>query len=413
MDSQRPYVPAPPLTSMSQPPPQTHSYPFPPPPPRPPPQSAHNIVPPPPPGPPPGCIYGVSSGWQRGPRTPGFPPPPPTTLLSNQTHNQHLAFPPPSDPPLVSATYIPGGKSFGPGVGIPPFSQDPSQPELYPYQAEPEDVGRSGLHHSYRDNPADSFYARNDRNSSSTQVNRMPQHAHPPRDPLPAPAAPQSTTLLGPQAHHQPDLSKAPSIIRRKHSSNTSLGGTSPNDASTQWPLDRVLLWLANNNFSSDWQETFKVLGLEGADFIELGRGANRVNLSKMHQVVYPQLTEECSKSGTGWDWSREREEGARMRKLIRKIAENGNIDNASLGHRRHDSSQLLHSASTDEGQESYHNGQRPLSATSNTGDNNQGQQFSFRNFKTGSARQNTSPQYRTKTSHLNPLCKLNLVTHI
>lgn len=129
-----------------------------------------------------------------------------------------------------------------------------------------------------------------------------------------------------------------------------------------------MLLWLAENNFSSEWQETFKILGIEGADFIELGLGANgRGNLSKMHQVVYPQL-KECSKNGAGWDFSKEGKEGTRMRKLIRKIAENGNIDNASQSHRRQDSSQYLHSASTDEGQEASYNGQRPLSATSHTG---------------------------------------------
>jgi hypothetical protein len=33
-----------------------------------------------------------------------------------------------------------------------------------------------------------------------------------------------------------------------------------------QWPLDRVLIWLAKNGFSNDWQETFKSLELEGAE---------------------------------------------------------------------------------------------------------------------------------------------------
>lgn len=175
------------------------------------------------------------------------------------------------------------------------------------------------------------------------------------------------------QQSHQPaynpqEPAKQSSIVRRKHSSNTSLGGASPNDPSTQWPLERVLSWLAENNFSSEWQETFKILGIEGADFIELGLGANgRGNLGKMHQVVYPQL-KECSKNAAEWDFSKEGKEGTRMRKLIRKIAENGNIDNTSQSHRRQDSSQYLHSASTDEGQEISYNGQRPLSATSHTG---------------------------------------------
>lgn len=208
--------------------------------------------------------------------------------------------------------------------------------------------------------PLDDYY-RNDRNNyPQAHANRVNQQSHPPGG--------ASTTFLDPPGYNPQELAKQQSVIRRKHSSNTSLGGASPNDPSTQWPLDRVLSWLAENNFSSDWQETFKVLGIEGADFIELGRGANgRGNLSKMHQVVYPQL-KECSKNGAEWDFSKEGKEGTRMRKLIRKIAENGNIDSAGQTHRRQDSSQFLHSASTDEGQESLYNGQRPLSATSYTG---------------------------------------------
>ena len=39
-----------------------------------------------------------------------------------------------------------------------------------------------------------------------------------------------------------------------------------------------------------------------------------------MHKVVYPQLVKECERSGMGWDQGRERDEGKRMRKLIRQI---------------------------------------------------------------------------------------------
>lgn len=39
-----------------------------------------------------------------------------------------------------------------------------------------------------------------------------------------------------------------------------------------------------------------------------------------MHQQVYPSLARECTRSGTGWDQAREREEGKRMRRLIRGI---------------------------------------------------------------------------------------------
>lgn len=111
------------------------------------------------------------------------------------------------------------------------------------------------------------------------------------------------------------------SSSHRHNNSNVSLGGLSPSEAAIQWPLDRVLIWLARNGFSNDWQETFKSLELQGADFLELGLGAGgRGNLGKMHQVVYPQLAKEVGLSGKKWEPSRERDEGKRMRKLIRQI---------------------------------------------------------------------------------------------
>lgn len=125
----------------------------------------------------------------------------------------------------------------------------------------------------------------------------------------------------------------------------------SPGEAAVQWPLDRVLLWLAANGFSHDWQETFKSLELQGADFLELGHGSNgRGNLGKMHQVVYPQLAKECAKSGTAWDQVHERDEGKRMRKLIRQIHDGGSYDAGAYSHKRRDSQQLSASVPSDAG---------------------------------------------------------------
>ncbi|KAJ2968638.1 hypothetical protein NUW58_g10181 [Xylaria curta] len=97
-----------------------------------------------------------------------------------------------------------------------------------------------------------------------------------------------------------------------------------PPDLAAKWPLEQVLLWLATNQFSKDWQETFKGLDLHGARFLELGsQRGGRGNFGMMHQMVYPRLAQECANSGTGWDQSREREEGKRMRRLIRLLATN------------------------------------------------------------------------------------------
>ena len=132
----------------------------------------------------------------------------------------------------------------------------------------------------------------------------------------------------------------------RYTNSNNSL--LSPGDPSLNWPIDKVLIWLARNGFSNDWQETFRNLDIQGADFLELGRGnGGRGNLGMMHHMVFPRLSRECSKvGGTGWDQAREREEGKRMRRLIRKIAD----ETALAMHSRHEYSHVLPSASTDGG---------------------------------------------------------------
>lgn len=140
------------------------------------------------------------------------------------------------------------------------------------------------------------------------------------------------------------------------HSASNSSVLLSPSDPSLQWPLDRVLIWLAANGFSNDWQEAFKGLDLHGSEFLDLGRGnGGRGNFGMMHHVVYPRLARECSKSGSGWDQGKEREEGKRMRRLVRKIAE-GADSGAKSSHARRESGQILPSASTDGGLENSPN---------------------------------------------------------
>ena len=177
-------------------------------------------------------------------------------------------------------------------------------------------------------------------NSSSVPQTPLTRH-HPPTLPNTTAQTPASATQDGtPTTGH-------------RHSSSNNSGLLSPSDPSLQWPLDRVLIWLAANGFSNDWQETFKGLDLHGADFLNLGRGS-RGNLGMMHQVVYPRLTKECTKSGTKWDQLREREEGKRIRRLVRKIAEGA--DGVKQDHIRRESGHILPSASTDGGVENSPN---------------------------------------------------------
>lgn len=252
---------------------------------------------------------------------------------SNQIHSQHLAYGihqsqnPGSlslhahtvnDPPLTSATYIPGRASFGPGVGIPPLN--PNDDKFFisdrpGYSYEPDTA---------RYDPQDYYI-----------VNR--QHQLPPafRDQLDTTngSAPNTSLNLRSQTSHQHSQTPTRENSSRQTSSAVS-GGFSAQEAEEKWPLDRVIQWLAHNGFSSEWQETFKSLEIKGADFIDLGcGGANGLgNFGKMHQDVYPQLAKECVKNGTGWDQTREREEGIRIRKLIRSISESKQSDNATSG---------------------------------------------------------------------------------
>lgn len=95
------------------------------------------------------------------------------------------------------------------------------------------------------------------------------------------------------------------------------------------------------NNFSTQWQDTFKALHLQGGAFLELGsRNASRGNLGMMHKQVYPRLQLACLSSNTVWDSQKEREEGKRLRRLIRHIVAGVPLDKAqsSAAHARHDS---------------------------------------------------------------------------
>lgn len=184
--------------------------------------------------------------------------------------------------------------------------------------------------------------------------------------------------------HAQTPIATTPETTpatNHRHSSSNNSGLLSPSDPSLQWPLDRVLIWLAANGFSNDWQETFKGIDLHGGEFLDLGRGTGgRGNFGTMHNIIYPRLARECVKSGSGWDQSREREEGKRLRRLVRKIAEGTDGDTKS-NHRRRESGQILPSASTDGGLENSPNlgrqdGFGPTPSTAGGGEESPSRQF-------------------------------------
>ena len=342
------YVPPPPPMS---PPAQQTFMSIPPPPPRLVGTQSHQhpgvIIPPPPSIPPPGSVLGWQGSWGRPYDSRGFPLPPPNPPASNQHQaynpgQNYLAHqppplsipPPPAGEHQMSATYIPHGDSFGPGVGIPGFgSQEPSfnRGESSEFSAVSES-GRTSKNtfESGLTTPLDdgsSFYEDRDRQyQSQTPITRF-NNIHLPEYNS---SGPPTATLFGSQQNNRG------ASQQHSTSSNTL---SSPIDTGSQWPMDRVLLWLASNQFSSDWQETFKALNIYGLVFLELGSGhGGRGNFGMMHQQVYPRLAKECSSSGTGWDQAREREEGKRMRKLIREIVTGRPVGATKSSHVRRDS---------------------------------------------------------------------------
>ncbi|PFH61969.1 hypothetical protein XA68_15631 [Ophiocordyceps unilateralis] len=244
---------------------------------------------PPPPGPPPGLPHGQQSqpwhgnyGRMYDGRSVMAHP-----LGQHQPYNPKLhaqmpaghtvAIPPPPRPSdVMSATYIPSIGTYGEGVGIPGFGGGDST----------------------------------------------------------------NTLSSWPHLGGSDTMDDARNHARVHSSASTAVAGSSiPPEIAAQWPLDTVLIWLAQNQFSKDWQETFKGLNLHGAQFLELGSlHGGRGNFGMMHQRVYPRLAQECANSGNGWDQPREREEGKRMRRLIRSIVTGKPVDPSKMTHGRKES---------------------------------------------------------------------------
>ncbi|CAG8980185.1 hypothetical protein HYALB_00007428 [Hymenoscyphus albidus] len=350
-DASRQYVPPPPPMS---PPSQPHMMSLPPPPPRPPTGQSHQhpgVMIPPPPGPPPG---GSQSNWQgswgRTYDARGFPlPPPPPSSGQHQAYNPSQPYanqpppplsipPPPSSELQMSATYIPGGDSFGPGVGIPGFSGGRDSMYMKIDSAEFTAVSESARKEAMDDGT--SWYSDRDR-SYQTSSTRYPNVHLPEYTPTP------TSSNANSQMSNRGPSSISTATLPSSSTSNTPI---SPHEAGSQWSMERVLLWLASNQFSNDWQETFKALNIYGSMFLELGSGhGGRGNFGMMHQQVYPRLAKECSNSGTGWDQAREREEGKRMRRLIRGIVTGRSTDLSKSSHvRRASSSANVQSAGTE-----------------------------------------------------------------
>ncbi|KAH6891071.1 hypothetical protein B0T10DRAFT_560341 [Thelonectria olida] len=325
-DAMRAFPPPPPppmgapmgAPSATQPVNNMMTFPPPPPPRYPTAPGTPGVMLPPPPGPPPGSALGQQPPWHGGfgrmyDGRSGFNMPPPLSgqhqpynpkLHAQIAAGQTVAIPPPPPPSdQMSATYIPQGDTYGEGVGIPAFGLE-----------DPNLTASSQASWSVK-TPI-----------SGTETNTTTPMDDPnPRDRLYTNNALQSRGISN--ASNQTSSSSASSSVI-----------SIPPEAASQWPLDTVLIWLAKNQFSRDWQETFKALNIHGTQFLELGTNKGRGNSSMMHQQVYPKLARECTDSGTGWDQPREREEGKRMRRLLRIIVTGRSTEPSKSLHGHNDS---------------------------------------------------------------------------
>lgn len=288
--------------------------------------------------------------------------------------------PPPlvSDVPNVSATYIPGGESFGPGVGIPPlYTQQEQEPALARDDSFSYSHFEAGLlqDQKFFNGSSSAISPGKELPSFSEHVSgSVPQTPYGKMNHNPLSAIPQSA--VQPNGQTRQYYVEAPDN-QITHGRSSSAGLLSPSDPARDWPLERVLKWLEVNGFSTEWQETFGSLNIHGKDFLDLG-GANNVRgtIGMMHEKVYPRLARVCAMS-TGWNQDRETREGRRLKKEVRKIAENTD----SKSHGRRESANMAPSASTDGGVESSPNPSTndALSVTPSTaggGDDSPGRHF-------------------------------------
>lgn len=241
--------------------------------------------------------------------------------------------PPPPTEQLVSATYIPGGEGWGPGVGIPPLYPLRDETSTHStYSGTGTSIGTYSQASSAITTPAteDGRHSSAGTYNGTSSLYRAPssrQISIPVGYSSPGP----QTAQWAPQGHHNEPASA--------HSTHTP---ASPSPAGLEWPLDRVLNWLDKQGFSTDWQDTFEDLDLHGNQFLDIGRGhGTRGNVAMMHQIIFPRLQ---NLQGERYDSSKEREEGKRLRRLVRKIVEHGPGAGLDL-HRRGPS---LPSASTE-----------------------------------------------------------------
>ncbi|KAF4126033.1 hypothetical protein GMORB2_1279 [Geosmithia morbida] len=269
--------------------------------------------------------YGARPGFANN-----IPPPPPPGGGGVGTSGHHPYNPQfhAQNPLAMSATYVPTGDTYGDVPGLPGFASD----DVSSTAASSNNswLSSSTGNTSQTTVSADSTMNNNNNNNSNSNNNNNSSSSNTATTPLedhPAilqPGNAQGRASAGAAAAAAAAVATAggsgtcTSDTTTTTASAASSASSIPPEIAAQWQPETVLLWLSKNQFSKEWQETFKGLNLHGAQFLEIG--TSRGSYGMMHQHVYPRLRSQCLHSNTEWDETRERGEGRRLRRLIRSI---------------------------------------------------------------------------------------------
>lgn len=90
------------------------------------------------------------------------------------------------------------------------------------------------------------------------------------------------------------------------------------------WTPERIQTFLASHSFSKEWQAAFQHLNVSGSQFLDIGRSGGQRNIAFLPHSVLPQVARECTANGMVWDQAKEREEGRRLRRLVRDVVKTG-----------------------------------------------------------------------------------------
>jgi mitogen-activated protein kinase kinase kinase len=153
--------------------------------------------------------------------------------------------------------------------------------------------------------------------------------------PTPTTAARQQKALILPaketEQHHSPAQEHSHFQFAEAASNrDPSFPGERPvSPSEINWPAEKVQAWLSMHDFSPEWIAAFQHLNVQGAQFLDIGvpsRTGGQKNIGFMPKTVLPQVAREYTAKGIVWDQVKWKEEGRRLRKLVREVVQAGGV---------------------------------------------------------------------------------------